>query len=81
MKYLLIITLVLFTGCNIGTSGKQVDGGSTNQLNALFEPDFYYELDTWGSNADVFEFTPKSNPNYTCIAVGLKRMDCIPKAL
>ncbi len=33
----------------------------------LHQPDFYYEIDGWGSNPDVYEFTPKSNSNYTCI--------------
>ena len=47
--------------------------------NPLYDPDYYYELDTWGTNADVFEFTPKGNPNYICISVGTERLDCIPK--
>jgi len=78
-----IFITLLFVGCiDNRPMNNNGDGGSNSVIqgsNPLYDPDYYYELDTWGSNADVFEFTPKSNPNYTCISVGYKRMDCIPK--
>lgn len=50
----------------------------------LLQPDTHYELDTWGSNSEVYEFTPKGNDGMTCImfmldsknAMGLQ---CYPK--
>lgn len=32
----------------------------------LVKPDAYYEIDTYGSNSDVYDFTPKSAPHMTC---------------
>ena len=57
---------------------------STPTTGELVKPTYEYELDTWGSNSEVYEFTPKSNTNYTCImfmldaeqAMGLQ---CFPK--
>lgn len=48
----------------------------------LQQPDYAYELDGWGSNPDVYEFTPKSNPNWACIVVGEtpRGSTCFPKA-
>ena len=80
-----VLMAIVFTGCNLNNNGngKQVDGGFTNQNNPLIDPDYYYEIDTWGSNADVFEFTPRSNKNYTCVNVGEGKgrgLQCFPKA-
>ena len=75
---------LIVSGCQMGNSGsgKQVDGGVTNQNNPLYSPDYYYEIDTWGTNADVYEFTPKSNSSYVCIVVGTgqgRTLQCIRK--
>lgn len=85
MKSILTITVLiaalLFTGCmNNSGSGKTVAGG-LNMNNPLIDPDYYYEVDTWGTNADVWEFTPRSNPNYTCVNVGeqSRALQCFPK--
>ena len=88
MKQVILISAIaalaiFFTGC-LDTKPMNNNGeGSKNKTitgsNPLYDPDYYYELDIWGSNADVFEFTPRSNPSYTCISVGDKRFDCIPK--
>lgn len=40
-------------------------------LTDLVDPDHAYEIDTWAENSEVYEFTPKSNPNKTCIMVML----------
>jgi len=88
MKNVLIIAIVaiIFSGCGMNNSGQggRVDGGMTNQNNPLIDPDFYYEIDTWGTNADVFEFTPRSNPDYTCVNVGggsSRALQCFPKQI
>lgn len=85
MKYIaLAILAALFTGCmNNSGSGRVVNGGFTNMNNPLIDPDYYYEVDTWGSNADVWEFTPRSNPNYTCVNVGesSRALQCFPKPI
>lgn len=78
-----LIAALAFTGCmNNSGSGQQVEGGFTNINNPLIDPDYYYEVDTWGTNADVWEFTPRSNPNYTCVNVGdttARALQCFPK--
>ena len=86
MKKIILIGLALIvSGCQMNNSGSghQVDGGFTNQNNPLVDPDYYYEIDTWGSNADIFEFTPRSNPNYSCVSVGVtsRGVFCFPKAV
>lgn len=50
----------------------------------LTNPDHEYEIDTWGSNSEVYEFTPKSNPNMSCVFVILDNvkamgLQCFPK--
>ena len=50
----------------------------------LMQPDYEYEVDTWGFNSEVYEITPRSNPNYTCIMWMLDSgasmsIQCIPK--
>lgn len=50
----------------------------------LQQPEASYEVDAWGSNPDLLEFTPKGNPDYFCIlAVSggdeLKSIFCMPK--
>ena len=70
------IPFMLLTGC---------DSFSPDiQNNALMEPDAEYEIDTWGSNSEVYEFTPRGNPNYTCTFVMLDSgkdmgLQCFPK--
>jgi len=71
LKIIASIAIVLsITGCNTNNDGEGKQVGTSLSNNDLFEPDYYYEIDTWGSNADVFEFTMKSNPNMVIINVG-----------
>ncbi len=55
-------------------------------LNAAItmKPDYEYELDTWGSNSEIYEFTPKANKKMTCIMYMLDNakamgLQCFPK--
>jgi len=63
MKTKLLITALLLltlTACS--------DGGlTTASTNDLMQPDFNYEIDTWGTNSEIYEFTPKSNKKKTCV--------------
>lgn len=43
-----------------------------------------YEIDTWGFNSEVYEFTPKTNEKYTCVMLMLDSgnsmgLQCFPK--
>ena len=76
IKLVAILTVLLgITGCDIVSSPSTYD---------LVQPTEEYEIDTWGSNSEVYEFQSKVNPNYTCMmlmldngkAVGLQ---CFPK--
>lgn len=65
MKVLLALSVVGilgFSGC---------DGTVDTNSYPLVQPDAEYEIDTWGSNSEVYEFTPKTLPNKTCIMVML----------
>ena len=86
MKYLIIAVAILLTGCYdnrpMSNDGKGSERSTTQGSNALYAPDYYYEIDTWGSNADVYEFTPRSQPNYICVVVGTgegRTLQCTPK--
>ena len=65
MKLLLAVLLLgLLVGCSDGAV-------TTTTTNDLLQPDFNYEIDTWGFNSEVYEFTPKSNTKKTCVFVML----------
>jgi len=74
-----VLILIMFASLVSGCDGL-VDPSSF----PLQQPDFEYEVDTWGYNSEVYEITPKANSNYTCMmwmldsgkAMGL---DCFPK--
>jgi len=60
-KYIIIAGLLALTAC---------DGGLPDiQNNGLVQPTHEYEIDTWGSDSEVYEFTPRSNPNKTCVMI------------
>lgn len=70
---MVLATVALFTACdgskmNNNGEGKKIESGLSG--NDLIQPDYYYELDTWGTNADIFEFTLQSNPNMVVVNVG-----------
>lgn len=62
-KLLMLLVLPLFlslTGCSDGVF-------TTHTTNDLETPDHNYEIDTWGSNSEVYEFTPKSHIGKSCV--------------
>ena len=78
----------LITVGTIGLAGLVLaacDGKPNPTAWELEKPDHNYEVDTWGFNSEVYEITPKSNPDYACVmwmldnnrAMGLQ---CFPKA-
>lgn len=79
-RFLLASTLIFLTIPILGCDAINPD----IQNNPLMEPAFEYEIDTWGSNSEVYEFTPRSNKNYTCVFVMLDSgndmgLQCFPK--
>ena len=79
MKYL-ILMLCLFS---------ILQGGMFSTLEGLgmkeIKPDYTYTIDTAGINPRIYEWTPKSNPNITCIVIfgnskaAIPAMQCFPK--
>jgi hypothetical protein len=68
---------LLLTGCSDGL----LSSPTTNDLKA---PDAYYEIDTWGANSEVYEFTPTTAPEKTCVlfltdSVDAATMQCFDK--
>ena len=56
----MFLSLILLVGCGDGAL-------TTPSTGDLMDPDFAYEIDTWGGNSEIYEFTPKSNPDKTCV--------------
>ena len=68
-KILLAVTALLMLA---STTGK------------LIKPTHEYEIDTWGSNSEIYEFTPRSNTGMTCVMFMLDNskamgLQCFPK--
>ncbi len=63
-----LILIAGFTGILVGCNNDTFTSGTTNPL---INPDYNYEIDTWGSNSEVYEFTPKSNSKKSCVFVML----------
>jgi len=78
VKLLAVLScLVFISGCD----GIKPDV----QNNPLIEPDHEYEIDTWGANSEIYEFTPRANKGYSCVFVmldsgGDMSLQCFPKA-
>ena len=71
------LSALLVAGCS-GTPGATTW--------PLIQPENSYEIDAWGSNPDLLEFTPKGNSDYFCVLAvsgldDLKTMFCMPKKL
>tara|TARA_R110002167_G_scaffold261065_2_gene467535 strand:+ start:5332 stop:5775 length:444 start_codon:yes stop_codon:yes gene_type:complete len=77
------IMLMLDSGADMGLSC--FPKGTQGKAVKLLPPDFFYELDTWAENSELYEFTPRSNTAYSCTmfmldsgkAMGLR---CEPKS-
>ncbi len=61
---ILALSVTILAGCSDGLL-------TTVTTNNLMQPDHNYEIDTWGSNSEIYEFTPKSNTQKTCVFVML----------
>lgn len=71
----IILVVLVATGC---------DGTPSTDTWPLQQPEAAYEIDAWGTNPDLLEFTPKGNKDYFCILAvsggdSLKTMFCMPK--
>jgi hypothetical protein len=63
-----LLTVSVFAAALIGCGDGAITTITTNDL---MNPEHNYEVDTWGTNSEVYEFTPKSNSNKTCVFVML----------
>lgn len=75
-----LIALMIAVGLLAGCDSLQPD----LQNNPLMQPDKEYELDTWGYNSEIYEFTPYANPDYSCVMLMLDNgyavgFQCFPK--
>ncbi|MDB1124978.1 hypothetical protein [Vibrio algarum] len=78
------VMLMLDSGKDMGLSC--IPKGPQGERKSLLPADYAYELDTWAANSEIYEFTPRSNTDYSCImymldsgnAMGLR---CEPKAM
>lgn len=60
-KVLLVLSLVFtITACDSQASWGGNDG-------KMVQPDRQYEVDAWGTNPDIYEFTPKGYPDKVCL--------------
>ena len=77
-KLILLVILVVFANAGVWTS---IQGWTAETRKA----DAFYAVDTVGENIRVYEFTPKSQPSYTCIIVFVESdkksppMTCVKK--
>jgi len=69
-----IIFAFILVGALSGCGDGAITTGSTNDL---MTPDHNYEIDTWGTNSEIYEFTPKSNNEKTCVFVMLDSGDAM----
>lgn len=63
MKKLLIAVVVLLTLSACQPQSTKNGGG------VLIMPDREYEVDGWGSDPDIYEFTPVGYPHMVCLIV------------
>lgn len=75
-----IMALGVLTSANAFFTSK-VSSPTTGKL---VSPTHEYEIDTWGSNSEVYEFTPRSNRSMTCVvfmndAITSITMQCFKK--
>lgn len=63
MRNVLIVAIVSMLGLTAcGDAGLGV-----NPSEALLKPVRVYEVDAWGSNPDIYEFTPVGHEHMTCL--------------
>lgn len=77
-------TALLLAVCWSALLAASCDGTPSSKTWPLEQPEHSYEIDAWGTNPDLLEFTPKSNPDYFCVLAvtgmdELKTMFCMPK--
>lgn len=79
MKKLFFVALSTLALSACGDAGT---GVSSNE--ELLNPVRVYEVDGWGSNPDIYEFTPVGHEHMTCLIVvsggdTTGGMECFPK--
>lgn len=75
----LFITILTLTLTACGDAGLGV-----KPTEKLLDPVRVYEVDAWGSNPDIYEFTPVGHEHMTCLILvsggdTAGGMECFPK--
>lgn len=75
----LVITASILTLSACGDAGKGV-----KTTEKLLDPVRVYEVDAWGANPDIYEFTPVGHEHMTCLILvsggdTAGGMECFPK--
>ena len=78
MKKLLVAVVIVLALSACQPQSSKNGGG------VLITPEREYEVDGWGSNPDVYEFTPIGYPHMACLIVvsggdTTGGMECFPK--
>ena len=77
MSTFLITSSLLLSACS--DAGKGV-----KPTEKLLDPARVYEVDAWGSNPDIYEFTPVGHEHMTCLILvsggdTSSGLECFPK--
>ena len=85
MKKLLIM-LVALSILALNAEAFFTSSFSSPTTGKLIKPTHEYEIDTWGSNSEIYEFTPRSNTSKTCVVFMLDSgsamsMQCFDKPI
>jgi ABC-type glycerol-3-phosphate transport system substrate-binding protein len=78
-----LLGIILMSGSFITNAGF-IDSMLTSDFNE-FKPDIKYKLEVYGYDARVYEFTPKSAINTTCVLIATGgtsnaiQMECFDK--
>lgn len=78
-KLLTVLLIALLCGALGGCNGSSSEYGGK-----LIHPTNVYEVDGWGSNPDIYEFTPDGHPHMTCLLLvsggdSAGGIQCFPK--
>lgn len=80
-KLLTVLLIALLCGALGGCNGSAGEYGGK-----LIRPVNVYEVDGWGSNPDIYEFTPDGHPHMTCLLLvsggdSAGGIQCFPKKI
>lgn len=63
----ILFSIALMVAMATSASAFYTSGMSAPTTGKLVTPTHEYEIDTWGANSEVYEFTPRSHTGKTCV--------------